>query len=348
MSLIPSQKGEALGRYLPKASPSDCVAVAAAGYFRQTAGIFPIGKKSSLKGSGDNMKIAFVGLGQMGKPMAMNMLKSGATLIVNSRRDNNFAEFAAKGAQATLDLAEVAQAGIIFLCLPNSQSVQDMLLGEKGLVNHLRPGQTVVDFSTITYSATMDIASRLQEHGVGFIDAPVSGMEARAIDATLTVMCGGTPEVFDRVKPYLECVGSKILYMGGSGSGQLTKLVNQLLYDINMAALAEVLPMAVKMGLDPEKVGQVVNSGTGKSHASEFFIPRILKGGFSEAYSLKNAYKDLVSAAEISSGLNIPLPVLHAATTTYQMALLQGHGDKDKGAMIYVFEELLGVQFRSQ
>jgi len=194
----------------------------------------------------------------------------------------------------------------------------------------------------------MEIAGRLQDRDVAFIDAPVSGMEARAIDGTLAVMCGGKQEIFEVVKPYLDKIGSKILFMGPTGTGQFTKLINQLLFDINVAALAEILPLAVKMELDPQKVGEVVNSGTGRSYASEFFISRILKDNFSEGYALKNAYKDLVSAAEISANQCIPTPVLHAATTTYQMALLKGYGDQDKGAMIHVFEELLGVRYRVQ
>ena len=118
------------------------------------------------------------------------------------------------------------------------------------------------------------------------MDAPISGMEARAIEGTLTVMCGGERAVFERVKPYLDCIGNKILYMGPTGSGQLTKLINQLLFDINAAALGEILPMAAKMGLDPDLVGEVVNSGTGRSYASEFFIPRILKGHFGDGYPM--------------------------------------------------------------
>jgi 3-hydroxyisobutyrate dehydrogenase-like beta-hydroxyacid dehydrogenase len=113
-----------------------------------------------------------------------------------------------------------------------------------------------------------------------------------------------------------------------------------------MAALAEILPMSVKMGLDPEKVGEVINGGTGSSFASEFFIPRILNDNFSDGYSLENAYKDLVSAAELSLNLRIPLPLVQAATTTYQMALLRGYGEQDKGAMIRVFEELLAAEYR--
>jgi len=135
--------------------------------------------------------------------------------------------------------------------------------------------------------------------------------------------------------------------MGDSGSGQLSKLINQLLFDINCAAIAEVLPMAAKLGIDPDKIGKIINSGTGRSYASEFFIPRILKNNFSDGYPLQHAYKDIDAGAKVSATHNIPMPVLAAASATYQMALLKGHGHLDKGAMIKVFEELLGVQFRS-
>ncbi len=134
--------------------------------------------------------------------------------------------------------------------------------------------------------------------------------------------------------------------MGPTGSGQLTKLVNQLLFDVNAAALGEVLPMAAKMGLDPDLVAEVVNSGTGRSFASEFFIAHILRGHFSSGYPMKEAYKDLISGAKLSADLCIPMPVVAAATATYQAALLRGHGEEDKGAMVRVFEELLGVEFR--
>jgi 3-hydroxyisobutyrate dehydrogenase-like beta-hydroxyacid dehydrogenase len=194
----------------------------------------------------------------------------------------------------------------------------------------------------------MQIAGELEERGIAFLDAPVSGMEARAKDGTLTVMCGGKMEVFHVIKPYLEHIGEDILYMGKSGSGQLTKLINQLLFDINIAAVAEILPIAVKMGLEPEKVEKVVNSGTGKSYASEFFIPRILKRNFADGYPMRSAYKDLVSAAEITADLCIPTPVLSAAMGIFQTALLKGYGDLDKGGMIKVFEDLLGISFETK
>jgi len=284
----------------------------------------------------------------MGKPIALNLLKSGADLVVIDRTDQAFEAFRDKGARGSTDVASLADADVIFLCLPSAKLVKDFVLREGGLLSLIGPGQTVVDLSTITYSATTELARALAAKGVAFVDAPISGMEARAIDGTLTVMCGGEREVFERIRPLLDCIGNKILYMGPAGSGQLTKLINQLLFDINAAALGEILPMATKMGLDPNLVGEVINAGTGRSYASEFFVPRILQRHFSDGYPMAHAYKDLISGAELGANLCIPMPVLAAATATYQTALLRGHGEKDKGAMVLVFEELLGVQVSSR
>ena len=294
------------------------------------------------------MKLGFIGLGQMGRPIAHNLLKSGAPLVVSDREDRWFSEFESKGASGTTNLAGLADSDVVFLCLPNAAIVENVLSGKDGLLARLKPGQIVVDLSTITYSATTELGQAAAAQGLGFLDAPISGMEARAKDGTLTVMCGGERAVFDQVKPLLDHIGSKILFMGPTGSGQLTKLINQLLFDINAAALAEVLPMASKMGLDPDLVGEVVNSGTGRSYASEFFIPRILKGHFSDGYPMEHAYKDLVSGAELGAQKCMPMPVLAAATATYQSALLRGLGSQDKGAMVQVFEDLLGIQYRSR
>jgi 3-hydroxyisobutyrate dehydrogenase-like beta-hydroxyacid dehydrogenase len=293
------------------------------------------------------MTIGFIGLGQMGRPMALNLAKSGAKLLVHSADTRAYPELERAGARAVSQARDLAAADVVFLCLPHGDAVREVLFGANGLALVLKAGQIVVDTSTIGYSTTVEIATKLEATGIGFLDAPVSGMEARAIEGTLTVMCGGARSVFEQVEPLLRHLGSEILYMGASGSGQLTKLVNQLLFDIHCAALAEILPMAVKMGLDPDRVAAVINSGTGRSYASEFFLPRILKGSFSAGYPLKHAYKDLVSAAELGVRLCVPMPVLAAATATYQSALLKGHGDLDKGAMVLPSEELLGVRFRS-
>jgi 3-hydroxyisobutyrate dehydrogenase-like beta-hydroxyacid dehydrogenase len=280
--------------------------------------------------------------------MAINMLKSGAKLTVSSASGKRHAELEAKGAQATSDPAVVARADIVFLCLPGTEAVRETLFGVKGIASMMGASQIIVDTSTMDYLETREFADKLAERDIGFIDAPVSGMEARAIEGTLTAMCGGKTETLEKVRPFLSCVANNILHMGDAGSGQLSKLINQLLFDINCAAIAEVLPMAVKLGIDPEKIGKIINSGTGRSYASEFFIPRILKNNFSDGYPLQHAYKDIDAGAKVSATHNIPMPVLAAASATYQMALLKGHGHLDKGAMIRVFEDLLGVQFRSR
>lgn len=291
------------------------------------------------------MRIGFVGLGQMGRPIAHNLLRDDTSLAVCGRSGRHFEEFVARGATCSRDPAGLADAEVVFLCLPEATAVQDVL--DAGLASRLGPGRVVVDLGTTSHRATLAIARSLEARGVAFLDAPVSGMQARAVDATLTVMCGGEREVFDRVRPLLERIGSKVLHMGATGSGQLAKLVNQLLFDINAAALGEVLPMAAKLGLAPDLMGEVINGGTGRSWASEFFIPRVLRGHFTDGYPMRDAYKDLVGAAALSAELCIPMPVLAAATATYQAALLQGHGGQDKGAMVRVFENLLDVQFRS-
>lgn len=294
-----------------------------------------------------NMKIAFIGLGQMGKPMAINLLRSHPSLLVNTFSGRAYAELEELGAIPTDDRRALADCDLVFLSLPDDEVVDNLLFGAEGIAQWMRPGSTIVDTSTISYAQTLSIETKLSALGIHFLDAPVSGMASRASDGTLTAMCGGNEQIFNEVAPYLRTMASNILYMGAAGSGQLAKLINQLLFDINCAAIAEILPMAVKLGLNAEKVAAIVNSGTGRSYASEFFVPHILAGQFSSGYPLKHAYKDLISGAGLSAKMGIPLPVLSAATATYQTAVLQGHGDSDKGAMIKVYERLLGVEFRA-
>lgn len=293
------------------------------------------------------MKISFAGLGKMGAPIAMNLAKGGDELTVFDINESNLAKFSGlKNVKTTGNTDDLCCADVVFLCLPNGDIVKKTALGKNGLISKMKKGAVLADLSTISWKAAMEVAEGCSEAGIEFMDCPISGMGSRAIDGTLTVMCGGTEETFRHIEPLLKTIGTNILYMGQNGAGQLTKLINQLLFDINAAAIAEVAPMAALMGLDPEKTASVINSGTGRSYASEFFLPRALEGNFSEGYAMKNAYKDLVSAAEISASQSIPMPVLAAATATYQQALRCGYGDLGKGAMIKVFEQLLGTEFR--
>jgi 3-hydroxyisobutyrate dehydrogenase-like beta-hydroxyacid dehydrogenase len=270
--------------------------------------------------------------------------KSREGLAVYDISPAAYPQFWELGVKTLEHVEEMAECELIFLSLPNTEVVQETI-GK--MADRLNAGAILVDLSTIAYRATVELNRSLKEKGIHFLDAPVSGMAARARDGTLTIMCGGEQAVFEQIQSYLAHIGTQTFYMGEAGSGQLAKLINQLLFDINVAALAEILPMAAKLGLDGEKIGAIINSGTGRSYASEFFIPRILVGDFTQGYPLGHAYKDLISAAELAAHQTLPLPVLQAATTTFQQALLQGHGKEDKGAMIKVYERLLGVQYRA-
>ena len=292
-------------------------------------------------------KVGFIGLGQMGKWMALNVMKAGFDLTVFDVNPSAVQFLATEGAKSAGSPSQLgAQTNTVLLSLPNTDIVEQVIFGEHGLVQGAKPGLIIIDCGTTSYLPTLEFERRLGERNISFVDAPVSGMEARAREGTLTIMFGGDKEVLEEVRPLLDGIGNKLVHMGGVGSGQLTKLINQLLFNISCAAIAEVLPMAVKLGLDPEKVTGVVTTGTGRSFAAEFFAPLILDNRFDQGYPLEAAYKDMLSAAEISAQKKIPLPLVHAATTTYQMALAQGLGGQDKGAMIKVFERILGVEFR--
>ena len=294
-------------------------------------------------------KVGFIGLGTMGKWMASNMLKAGFAMKVYDISPTAVKFLTDQGAEAAKSPADAAAAvDWLFLSLPDTEVVEKAIFGENGIAQEARPGLVLVDLSTISYIPTLEINRRLKEKGVLFADAPVSGMGARAKEGKLTVMFGGDEGLFRTLKPAFEAIGNQIVYMGGVGSGQLTKLINQLLFNISCAGLAEVLPMAVKLGLDPEQVAQVVTTGTGRSFAAEFFIPLTLKNQFDEGYPVKAAYKDMISAAEISAHKGIPLPVVNATAVTFQMAMAEGYGDLSKGGLIRVFEKMLGTEFRAK
>jgi 3-hydroxyisobutyrate dehydrogenase-like beta-hydroxyacid dehydrogenase len=294
-----------------------------------------------------NLKVGFIGLGEMGKWMAINIVKAGFPLTVYDIQPDPVRVLVEQGASSAKNPSEVARkSDCVLMSLPDTQVVEEVVFRENGLIDGVSPGSLIIDLSTIHYSATLMIEEKLRARGVIFIDAPVSGMEARAKTATLTVMAGGDPIAVEKIRPVLKAIGNNIVYMGKSGNGQLAKLVNQLLFNISAAAMAEILPMAVKLGLDPEGVCRVVSTGTGRTFALEFFTPYILQNDFKTGYSLINAYKDMISAAEISSQEKIPLPVFAAAMQTYQLALAQGFGDENKGAMIKVWEKVLGVEVR--
>lgn len=288
------------------------------------------------------MKWGFAGLGQMGLPMAQRLARVADVVAFDPTRPE------AEGLACVPQASDLAQCDTLILCLPNGAVVEEALFGASGLAAALAPGSRVIDTSTTSHAAATRIGAQLEALGLHFLDAPVSGMQQRAEEGTLTMMVGGAVATLEMCHAPLSAMASRIVHVGPVGAGQLAKLINQLLFDINMAALAEILPISTKLGLDPDKMGEIVNSGTGRSYASEFFVPNILQGVFDQGYSLQSAYKDVIAGAELTAQNGFPAPVLAAATATYQQALAEGLGDRDKGAMIQVFERLIGAEFRSK
>jgi 3-hydroxyisobutyrate dehydrogenase-like beta-hydroxyacid dehydrogenase len=292
-------------------------------------------------------EIGFVGLGTMGRWMALNLVKAGFPLKFFARRKEVIDQMTSQGGKPLPSLKDLAKESTwIIFCLPNTETVEEVLLGKDGMAAILKASQVIIDCGTIHPLSTRKIAAALKSRRIPFLDAPVSGMESRAKDGTLTIMVGGEEAVFQQVRPALEAMGNKIIYAGPSGNGQMMKMINNVMFDIHCAALAELLALAVKMGLDPEQVCTVLRSGTGQCFAIDNFGPLILDGNFGPGYPMAEAYKDMVHAVEISSAQSIPLPVTAASMVTYQMALDQGLGRENKGAMVKVWERVLGVQVR--
>ena len=292
-------------------------------------------------------EVGFIGLGQMGKLMAVNIMKKGFPLWVYDIRKEAVCELAKHGANMADDLSHLGRrCNRIILSLPDASIVESVLFGDDGLKNGLQEGDIIVDCGTTHPAFTEKTAAKLKESGIDFVDAPVSGTESRAKEGTLTIMVGGNEDACRKVYPLMETMGRTIVYLGDSGKGQLAKMVNNVLYNISCAAMAEVLPMALKLGLDPEKICSVVRTGTGQSYGFDAFSALVLEGKFEPGYPMQSAYKDMAAVMELSNEHRMPLPVTTATMQTYQMALAQGLGNENKGAMIKVWERLLGVQFR--
>lgn len=292
------------------------------------------------------MKISFIGVGAMGGGMCRNLLRKGQIVRAIARKKEHLLPFQEAGAEISTNHTDAADSAVIFLCLPDIPAVKQVLLGDGGLLAQLQPGQIVVDCSTIGYLDARELAETCGARGVAYLDAPVSGHESRAEDGTLTIMVGGSETAYEKVKPLLELVGATILYMGESGSGQLTKMINNCALNICAASFCELMPLGAKLGLDPEKLGKVLMTASGSSYASKQLIPKILEGNFSYGFTLERAYKDMAHMAEVTTRYRVPLPTLNGTLQTYQLALQHGEGDLYKGAMIRFYEDLLGVKCR--
>lgn len=295
----------------------------------------------------DERAVGFIGLGRMGSGMARNLLQAGVPLAVWDVRPESVQAAVDEGAAAAADPAALAgRAGLIFVCVPSDKEVEAVLFGERGLTRG-GAAPAVVDTTTMNHQAALRLGRRAREAGLAYADCPVSGMPRRAEQGTLTMMFGGSAELFARAKPCLDVMGEFVVHCGGVGMGQLMKAINNIVYDVNIAAFCEILPFAVKAGLRPAQIGEVLTTGNARSFASEHFVPRILQRRFDGDFSLRAAYKDIVNIQEAAAQLDASLPLVETMVSIYRAAIERGFGDEPKSAMVKVYEERMGQQVRS-
>ncbi len=294
-------------------------------------------------------KIGFIGLGIMGKPMSRNLLKAGYELTVYNTSEAAVREIAACGAKPAANASEVAQnSDVVITMVPNSPQVKQAVLGKNGVLEGARPGTIIVDMSSINPIASREICAEAEKHGCEMIDAPVSGGEPKAIDGTLSIMCGGKREVFDRVKGILGVMGSSVTYCGGIGAGNTTKLANQIIVAVNIAALSEALTLGGKAGVDPEAIFQAIRGGLAGSTVMEAKAPMILSGDFKPGFRIALHIKDLNNVLEAGHNVGAPLPLTASVMEMMQWLRAQGLDTLDHSAIVKYYEYLAGTEVRGK
>ncbi|MGN0976465.1 MAG: 2-hydroxy-3-oxopropionate reductase [Faecousia sp.] len=291
------------------------------------------------------MKIGFIGLGIMGRPMAKNILKSGyGELYVNTRNQKVVEELVAAGAKyATYqELGEACD--VILTMLPNSPQVKSVMLGENGVAAHMKAGSVFIDMSSINPVASKEIAAALAEKGIEMLDAPVSGGEPKAIDGTLSFMVGGKQEVFDTYKPLLETMGASVVRCGEVGAGNTTKLANQIIVACNIQALAEALTLAQKAGVDPELVFQAIKGGLAGSTVMNAKAPMMVAGNDKPGFKIDLHIKDLNNALDCAHTVGAPVPMTAQVQEVMQWLHNHDGGQKDHSAIAQYYEYLTGIQ----
>ncbi|MGC1455158.1 MAG: 2-hydroxy-3-oxopropionate reductase [Nitrospirota bacterium] len=293
------------------------------------------------------MKIGFIGLGIMGKPMSKNLLKAGYQLVVFNRSKGAVNELVAAGASAAANPREVAkQAEIVITMLPNSPHVRDVVLGEAGIIEGAGKGSVVIDMSSIAPLVSREIAARLAEQGMEMLDAPVSGGEPKAIAGTLAVMVGGNKEIFDKCYPVMKAMASSVVLVGNAGAGNIAKLANQIIVALNIAAMSEALVLAAKAGVDPDLVYQAIRGGLAGSAVLDAKAPLMMDRKFEPGFRIDLHIKDLSNVLETSHSIGVPLQLTASVMEIMQALKVDGLGDADHGSIVRFYEKLAGIEVK--
>jgi 2-hydroxy-3-oxopropionate reductase len=295
-------------------------------------------------------KLGFIGLGIMGKPMCKNLLKkTGGPVVVYDIIDAPVQELVTLGAKrADSAKAVAADCDVIFTMLPNSPDVKAVVLGPSGVLEGAKPGAIIVDMSSIAPLASKEIAAKAAERGVELLDAPVSGGEPKAVDGTLAFMVGGKEAVFDQVRDLLATMGASVTLVGEIGSGNLTKLANQIIVALNIAAVSEALVLAAKAGADPEKVYKAIRGGLAGSTVLDAKAPLMLKGNFKPGFRIALHIKDLQNALDTAHELGVPIPLSSQVMEIMQALRVDGKAGNDHGGIVQFYERLAGVEVRGK
>jgi len=281
-------------------------------------------------------KIGFIGLGIMGKPMALNLLKAGYSLKVY--------DIVAPAVNEVVAAAESSD--VIITMLPNSPHVKEAVLGKNGVLEGLQKGAVLVDMSSISPIVSQEVSEKVIEAGAVMLDAPVSGGEPKAIEGTLAIMVGGPEDTFNRVKPVLEVMGGSVTLVGEIGSGNTTKLANQIMVAVNIAGMSEAMVLATKAGVDPEKVYQAVRGGLAGSTVLDAKMPLALEGNFKPGFRIELHIKDLMNALDTGHNLGVPLFLSGQVMEIMQALRVDGKAKDDHGGIIQFYEKSARTEVR--
>ena len=291
--------------------------------------------------------VAFIGLGLMGRPMAMHLLKAGHAVTVYNRTPAKTEGFAEQGGRVAKTPAEAARdSKIVFVCVGDAPDVREVVLGKNGISDGARKGVLIVDHSTIAPQVAQEIELALREKGLRFLDAPVSGGQKGATDGTLAIMCGGVQKDFDEAAPVMRAYGKKITLVGGPGMGQVTKACNQVLVVNSIMGVAEALTLAKSLGADPAKVRDAIMDGAAKSWSLEVLGPKMIAGDDSPGFYIKHQQKDLRIVLEAAASKHLPLPATALIHELYKVLQARGGDEKGNHCLYRAIQVLNGEDWR--
>ncbi len=290
-------------------------------------------------------KIGFIGLGIMGKPMAKNLIAAGYGLVVYDLNDTAVDELVSAGAQKSENPKAVAESTkIIITMLPNSPHVRAVILGENGILEGAKEGTIIVDMSSIEPLESQAIGKELAQKNVKLLDAPVSGGEPKAIDGSLAIMVGGDEDAFNKVKPLFDVMGSSATLVGDLGAGNITKLANQIIVAINIAAVGEALTLAAKSGVNPQKVYEAIRGGLAGSTVLDAKAPMMINRNFEPGFRINLHMKDMDNILKTAHGIGVPAPLSASVMEMMQALKVDGYENEDHSSLVKFFEKLANIQ----